>query len=107
MRGSTGRHSLGQRLLAIIPMLRDVFTGGWRQAPRLRLIASIAGLVYVVSPIDVLPEILLGPFGLGDDIAIIALCVASLMGAAESWLDRGIAAQTTSEVVEGVVLDRH
>ena len=104
VRGSTGRHSLTQRLAAIGPMLRDAVTGRWAQAPRLRLIASIAGLVYVVSPIDVLPELILGPFGLGDDVAIIALCVASLMTAAESWLDRGLAAD--GDVVEGIVIDR-
>ena len=109
VRGSTGRHSLTQRLTAIVPMLRDAFTGRWAQAPRLRLIASIAGLVYVVSPIDVLPELLLGPFGLGDDVAIIALCVASLMTAAESWLDRGAVmdgAVADGDVVEGIVIDR-
>ena len=111
VRGSTGRHSLPQRLAAIIPMLRDSFTGRWAQAPRGRLIASIVGLAYVVSPIDVLPELLLGPFGLGDDIAIIALCVASLMTAAESWLDRDLTASADGDVVEGdvvegVVIDR-
>ena len=116
VRGSTGRHSLGQRLAAIGPMLRDAFTGRWVQAPRGRLIASIVGLVYVVSPLDIMPELLLGPFGLGDDIAIIALCVASLMTAAESWLDREVTATAPGgaapggaaggDVVEGVVINR-
>ena len=109
VRGSTGRHSLMQRLAAIGPMLRDAFTGRWPGAPRARLLASVAGLVYVVSPLDILPELLLGPFGLGDDVAIIALCVASLMTAAESWLDRGTAAagqRVDGDVVEGVVIDR-
>ena len=105
VRGSTGRHSLPQRLAAIGPMLRDAFTGRWAQAPRGRLIASIIGLVYVVSPLDVMPELLLGPFGLGDDIAIIALCVASLMTAAEAWLDREVTVEPQSDVVEGVVID--
>ena len=108
VRGSTGRHSLAQRLGAIVPMLRDALSGRWAGAPRLRLIASLAGLVYVVSPIDVLPEILLGPFGLGDDVAIIALCVASLMSASEAWLDRGTmpGATEAANVVQGVVIDR-
>lgn len=107
VRGSSGRHSLPQRLLAIPPMLRDSFTGRWSQAPKARLAASIAGLVYVVSPLDLMPELLLGPFGLGDDIAIIAVCVASLMSAAESWLDRGrIPNAEQADVVEGIVIDR-
>lgn len=107
VRGSTGRHSLPQRLAAIIPMLRDSATGRWPEAPRGRLIASIIGLIYVVSPLDVMPELLLGPFGLGDDVAIIALCVASLMTAAEAWLDRdAVSTPTADDVVEGVVIDR-
>ena len=44
--------------------------------------------------------------GLGDDIAIIALCVASLRTAAESWLDREVTVRPDGDVVEGVVIDR-
>ena len=65
VRSSRGRHPLGQRIAAVLPMLRDAFTGRWADAPRGRLLAGLAGLVYVISPLDILPELLLGPFGLG------------------------------------------
>jgi len=111
VRASRGRHPLGQRLAALLPMLRDAFTGRWSGAPRGRLLAGLAGLIYVISPVDVLPEALLGPFGLGDDLAIAALAVAALLSSAEDWLDRNddLAAQNTpaqGDVIQGVVLDR-
>ena len=38
----------------------------------LRGIAAMAGaLVYLVSPVDVLPEAVLGPFGLVDDLGVV------------------------------------
>lgn len=33
--------------------------------------------VYAISPVDVLPEILLGPFGLVDDLAAVVLGVGT------------------------------
>jgi uncharacterized membrane protein YkvA (DUF1232 family) len=107
VRASRGRHPLGQRLGAVLPMLRDSFTGRWVGAPRGRLVAALLGLVYVVSPIDLMPEVLLGPFGLGDDLAIAAVAVAALMSSAEEWLDRLTGTQTGSgDLIEGVVLNR-
>jgi uncharacterized membrane protein YkvA (DUF1232 family) len=96
-------------------MLRDAFTGRWSGAPRGRLLAGLAGLVYVISPLDFLPEILLGPFGLGDDLAIAAVAVAALLTSAEEWLDRAASSTVppaspsaaSAEVIPGVVLDRH
>jgi uncharacterized membrane protein YkvA (DUF1232 family) len=85
-------------------MLRDAFTGRWTDAPRLRLIAGLAGLVYVVSPLDFLPELLLGPFGLGDDLAVAVVAVAALLSSAEDWLDRDRPA--AGDVIEGTVIDR-
>ena len=119
VKGSTGRHSLGKRLAAVLPMLRDTLTGRWITAPRGKVLAGVVGIVYVLSPLDLLPEILLGPFGLGDDLAIAALSVAALLTSAEDWLDSrdaGIAEQfapggaTVStpqpDVIIGEVIDR-
>ena len=105
VRSSRGRHPLGQRIAAVLPMLRDAFTGRWADAPRGRLLAGLAGLVYVISPLDILPELLLGPFGLGDDLAIAAVAVAALLSSAEDWLDRG--APGEGDVIQGVVVERN
>ena len=113
VKSSTGRHPLGQRVSAVLPMLRDAFTGRWNDAPRGRLTLALAGVVYVVSPIDLMPELVLGPFGIFDDVGIAALCVAILMSSAEQWLDRGSPlggtaptpeAGQASDVIRGVVV---
>lgn len=114
VKSSRGRHPLGQRLAAVLPMLRDTFTGRWAGAPRGRVLAGVLGIVYVISPLDFLPEILLGPFGLGDDLAIAAVAVAALLSSAEDWLDSGdekaaardAAGSASSDVIQGVVIDR-
>lgn len=44
---------------------------------------AIAALsvAYIVSPLDVLPEMVLGPFGLVDDLAALAVAIASAVAA--------------------------
>jgi uncharacterized membrane protein YkvA (DUF1232 family) len=114
VRTSRGRHPLGRRIGAVLPMLRDAFTGRWVDAPRFKLLAGLAGVVYVISPLDLMPEVLLGPFGLGDDLAIAAVAVAALLGSAEDWLDRDVmpageashGSPDSSDVIVGEVLDR-
>jgi uncharacterized protein DUF1232 len=44
----------------------------YRYRVPLRGIAAMAGaLVYLVSPVDALPEVALGPFGLVDDVGVV------------------------------------
>lgn len=50
----------------------------YRIPPR-GLIAMGGALIYLVSPIDVLPEALLGPIGLIDDAGVLAVAVSYLI----------------------------
>ena len=114
VKASRGRHPLSQRLVAVVPMLRDTLTGRWAGAPKGRVLGGLAGLLYVISPLDILPEMLLGPFGLGDDVALAAVAVAALLSSAEEWLDArdGVSAATGTtgsspgDVIQGVVVER-
>lgn len=54
-------------------LLRD------ERVPLLEKGLAVAGLAYVVSPIDVLPAIVMGPFGLLDDLFIVAACLSRLL----------------------------
>lgn len=102
-----GRHPLGQRVLAVVPMLWATVRGRWPDAPKFRIFGGLIGVVYVLSPVDFMPEALLGPFGLGDDLAIAAVAVAALLSAAESYLDmRDGPALAPGDVVDGTVLHR-
>lgn len=50
---------------------------------------ALAGIAYVVSPIDVLPAIVLGPVGLLDDLFIVAACLSRLLNHVHPDVVRG------------------
>ncbi|HYN28800.1 MAG TPA: YkvA family protein, partial [Dermatophilaceae bacterium] len=52
--------------------------------PRLLAIAAAAG--YVVSPVDLLPEGVLGLFGLADDAMVMSWLAAQLVAETEDFL---------------------
>ncbi|MFM7148101.1 MAG: DUF1232 domain-containing protein [Actinomycetales bacterium] len=105
VRTSSGRHPLSQRLRAVPAMLWATWRGRWPGAPKGRIFGGLAGVVYVLIPIDFMPEVLLGPFGLGDDIAIAAVSVAALLSAAEAYLDmRDGLVIGHGDVIEGTIL---
>ena len=55
-------------------LLRDFWNGRYRQVPW-KSIAAIAGaLLYVLNPLDLIPDIIVG-FGLLDDAGVVALCL--------------------------------
>ena len=66
----------------------------WRyRIPPRGLVAMGAAALYLISPIDLLPEALLGPLGLVDDAGVVAavvLFVYKLVKARQILADRGI-----------------
>jgi len=65
-----------------------------------------AGVAYILSPIDLLPEVLLGPIGLIDDLFIVAAVLSRLMQAVhpdvvrQHWSGQGDALEVVEEVTE-------
>ena len=55
---------------------RDVFTGRYRQYNKFNLALSLIALIYVVSPIDLITDLL--PAGLVDDAAIVIWALSRL-----------------------------
>lgn len=55
-------------------MLADIFTGKYRQVPVGTIAAIVGTLLYVLSPVDLLPDFL--PGGFVDDAGIVALCLS-------------------------------
>lgn len=89
-------------------MLRDAFTGRWSGASRAKLALALLAPLYVLSPLDLVPDLLL-PFGIADDAALLALAVAVLLSSADRWLDdQSPAARTAAAgpVVQGKVIER-
>lgn len=54
-------------------MLKDIFTGKYKQVPVGTIAAIIGTLLYVLSPVDLIPDLL--PGGFLDDAGVLALCL--------------------------------
>jgi uncharacterized membrane protein YkvA (DUF1232 family) len=70
-----GSPDLGERLGALPRMLPASVSGRYRGLSRGRMALFAIALAYLLSPVDVLPELVLNVFGLGDD-AVVALWLA-------------------------------
>lgn len=70
--GTLNRFSTDIRLM--FSLVRDFWNGRYRQVPW-KTIAAIAGtLLYVLNPLDIIPDMIVG-FGLLDDAGVVALCL--------------------------------
>lgn len=54
-------------------MLKDYFKGNYKEVPVGTIICIAASLLYVLSPIDIIPDFL--PGGLIDDAGVMAACL--------------------------------
>jgi uncharacterized membrane protein YkvA (DUF1232 family) len=82
---SEGPLSFGQRVASLPGLVRDTVNGQYDGLGRGRLAMMLVALVYIVSPVDVLPEALLTLPGMMDDAAVAAWLIASLMGATTAY----------------------
>lgn len=55
-------------------MLKDFFTGNYKEIPVGTIIAIAGSLLYVLSPFDIIPDFLAG-IGYVDDAGVITLCL--------------------------------
>lgn len=66
----------------------------WRyKIPPRGVVAMAGALFYLVLPVDVLPEVLLGPLGLVDDagvVTVVAIWVYKLAKARQKLVDGGV-----------------
>jgi len=106
---SDGPVGFAQRVGSIPRMVRDVMSGRFDGIGRGRLLIMVLAVVYIVSPIDLLPEAVLTIPGLLDDAGIAAWLVAALFGATTAYRhwENGQASTPTVDdprVVPGEVL---
>lgn len=82
-----GTPTIADRIRAMPRMTGAAVRGHYPGLGRGRLVLFAAALAYIVSPVDVMPEILLTVFGLGDD-AVVALWLAgSFLDETQRYLD--------------------
>lgn len=78
-----GAPGLGARVRALPRMARAVTRGEYRATGRLALL--LLGVVYIVSPIDALPEFL-PLIGVADDLGVLLWLVGAALGETERFL---------------------
>ena len=84
---SHGTHGFFSRLAAVPRMLRDTLNGSYDGLGRGRIFAMFLALAYLVSPIDLVPELFLTIPGLMDDAAIAVWLLAATLTSADDYLD--------------------
>ncbi|MFG3578370.1 YkvA family protein [Micromonospora chersina] len=83
--GARGGPSLGVRLAALPRMIRATARGEYDGGLRLALMAGATA--YIVSPIDLLPEIPLAIFGLADDAVMVTWLAGSVLAETDRFLE--------------------
>jgi len=81
-----GSPGLGARLSSVPRLVRATLRGDYAGTSSGRLLAIFAALLYVISPIDLLPELVLPFLGLGDDALVISWVAASVINETEMFL---------------------
>ena len=82
---SEGPLGFGQRVASLPGLVRDTVSGRYDGLGRGRLAMIGVALVYIIAPIDLVPEALLTIPGLMDDAAVAAWLIATLMGATTAY----------------------
>lgn len=99
---SEGPLSFGQRVACLPGLVRDTVNGQYDGLGRGRLAMMVVALVYIVSPVDLLPEALLTLPGMMDDAAVAAWLIASLMGATTAYQVRSGSGAAPSMATDGI-----
>lgn len=74
VKGSGKLNRFREDVKLMFAMIRDYWNGSYRDVPW-KTIAAIAGtLLYVLNPLDVIPDLLIG-IGFLDDAGVVALCL--------------------------------
>ena len=88
-----GGPSMAERLSSLPRLARAVARGQYTGSTTGRLLLMIGALGWLLSPVDLMPEAVLGVFGLLDDAMIVSWLVTAVVTETEEYLawEKGIA----------------
>ena len=66
--------SIWDQFQLLLSLAKDYFNGSYKDISKNSILAIVAGMLYFLSPVDLLPDFLLG-FGLIDDVFILGLVI--------------------------------
>lgn len=110
VRGQTrpGSPSVPDRLRALPRMVKDTMAGRYSGLQRSRLALMALAVLYVVSPVDLVPEAALMLLGLADDALVTAWLAGAVLAETEAfiaWEESGRPGDASRErTVPGTVL---
>ena len=81
-----GAPGVGERLAAVPRMIRAALRGEYDGLPIGRLVGMLGAIVYVLSPVDLVPEGLLSVIGLADDALLVTWLAGTLVNDTEAFL---------------------
>ncbi|WP_068401740.1 YkvA family protein [Kribbia dieselivorans] len=81
-----GSATASQRLAALPRLFRAVVSGRYTGTPVRTLGLMVLALVYIVSPVDVMPEGMFALLGLADDVLVLSWLASTLVNVTEDFL---------------------
>ncbi|MBC3192928.1 DUF1232 domain-containing protein [Pseudonocardia sp. C8] len=85
-RGGPGAPGPVDRVRALPAMVRDAWRGSYPHLAKGRMAMFLLALAYLVSPVDVVPEVFLTVLGLTDDAVVAMWLGGSLLVEADRYL---------------------
>lgn len=76
--------SIFMKIGLLFDMLKDYFQGNYTSISKVKLALIIGGLIYIISPIDIIPEFILG-FGFIDDFMIAGFILKKIDSVLEQY----------------------
>lgn len=95
MAGKKALHALLEHGRLLLQLVRDYFTGAYREVPYWAIGAAALALFYVLTPVDFIPDLVPG-LGYLDDATVLAFCLKLI----ETELDKYRAWRKTREAQE-------
>lgn len=81
-----GAPGLGDHLAAVPRMLGMGLTGRYPGLAKSRMLLAVLGLLYIVSPVDLVPEVVFAVFGLADDALVAAWVAGAVLSETDAFL---------------------
>lgn len=81
-----GGPSMWSRVSALPRLVRATAKGAYQDTPASQLALMVGALAYLITPVDLMPEALLGPFGLLDDAFVLTWLAGSVVQVTEDYL---------------------
>lgn len=92
-----------EKIPALFKMIKMWWKGEYKTKSR-NIILPILGLIYVISPIDFLPEIALPVVGVLDDLALLTFIIPKLMNEVDKFL-LWEATKTDTTIIDAEVVE--